>query len=218
MEGGGSAVVTCTGCAMFVFLPQDRNDFVCTKCKLVSILEEKIEGLEQQITTLRCIRETEDFLDETQDRLLGAQSSTDIEQVAQRSQEASEEAWQHVTSRRGKRNVRVPVTQTQVTNRFHVLSTGIVAESGPDDMSGARKQKETPLVGRHEMRCPESHIVCSDPLKVILGSIIGAHVKKQEGVAIQGLDESRQSLRHITNLSPWQAADFSVFPVRAADR
>ncbi|XP_074982281.1 uncharacterized protein LOC142071374 [Caretta caretta] len=68
----------------------------------------------------------------TQDRLLEAQSSTDIEQVAQRSQEASEEAWQHVTSRRG-----------------------IVVESGPDDMSGARKQKETPLVGRHEMICPE---------------------------------------------------------------
>ncbi|XP_073193528.1 uncharacterized protein [Lepidochelys kempii] len=101
MEGGGSAIVTCTGCAMFVFLPQDRSDFVCTKCKLVSILEEKIEGLEQQITTLRCIRETEDFLDKTQDMLLGAQSSKDIEQVAQRSQEASEEAWQHVTSRRG---------------------------------------------------------------------------------------------------------------------
>ncbi|CAM4307977.1 unnamed protein product [Lepidochelys kempii] len=34
-------------------------------------------------------------------------------------------------------------------------SRGIVAESGPDDMSGARKQKETPLVGRHEMRCPQ---------------------------------------------------------------
>ncbi|CAM4697142.1 unnamed protein product [Lepidochelys kempii] len=154
MEGGGSAVVTCTGCAMFVFLPQDRSDFVCTKCKLVSILEEKIEGLEQQITTLRCIRETEDFLDKTQDRLLRAQSSKDLEQVAQRSQEASEEAWQHVTSRR-RGNVRVPAMRTQVTNRFHVLSTGTIAESGPDDTSGRRKQKETPLVGRHEMRCPE---------------------------------------------------------------
>ncbi|XP_073193149.1 uncharacterized protein [Lepidochelys kempii] len=30
-----------------------------------------------------------------------------------------------------------------------------IAESGPDDTSGGRKQKETPLVGRHEMRCPE---------------------------------------------------------------
>nr|XP_048673056.1 uncharacterized protein LOC125620874 isoform X1 [Caretta caretta] len=155
MEGGGSAVVTCTGCAMFVFLPQDRSDFVCTKCKLVSILEEKIEGLEQQITTLRCIRETEDFLDKCQDMLLRAQSSKDLEQVAQWSQEASEEAWQHVTSRSRRGNVRVPATRTQVTNRFHVLSTGTIAESGPDDMSGGRKQKETPLVGRHEMCCPE---------------------------------------------------------------
>ncbi|CAM4536254.1 unnamed protein product [Caretta caretta] len=155
MEGGGSAVVTCIGCAMFVFLPQDRSDFVCTKCKLVSILEEKIEGLEQQITILRCIRETEDFLDKSQDMLLRAQSSKDLEQVAQWSQEASEEAWQHVISRRRRGNVRVPTTRTQVTNRFHVLSTGTIAESGPDDMSGGRKQKETPLVGRHEMHCPE---------------------------------------------------------------
>ncbi|XP_073198747.1 uncharacterized protein [Lepidochelys kempii] len=138
-----------------VCLGLDRSDFVCTKCKLVSILEEKIEGLEQQITTLRCIRETEDFLDKSQDMLLRAQSSKDLEQVAQRSQEASEEAWQHVTSRRRRGNVRVPATRTQVTNRFHVLSTGTIAESGPDDMSGGRKQKETPLVGRHEMHCPE---------------------------------------------------------------
>ncbi|XP_077670897.1 uncharacterized protein LOC144263794 [Eretmochelys imbricata] len=90
----------------------DRSNFVCTKCKLVSILEEKIEGLEQ-ITTMRCIRETEDFLDKSQDVLLRAQSSKDLEQVAQRSQEASEEAWQHVTSRRRRGNVQVPVTQIQ---------------------------------------------------------------------------------------------------------
>ncbi|XP_073172891.1 urotensin-2 isoform X1 [Lepidochelys kempii] len=123
MEGGGSAVVTCTGCAMFVFLPQDRSDFVCTKCKLVSILEEKIEGLEQQITTLHCIRETEDFLDKTQDRLLGAQSSTDIEQVAQRSQEASEEAWQHVTSRRADENTRLNVERLDSLGRASLLQT-----------------------------------------------------------------------------------------------
>ncbi|XP_077685451.1 uncharacterized protein LOC144271751 [Eretmochelys imbricata] len=96
-----------------VCLGLDRSDFVCTKCKLVSILEEKIEGLEQQITTLRCIRETEDFLDKSQDMLLRAQSSKDLEQVAQRSQEASEEAWQHVTSRRRRGNVWVPATWTQ---------------------------------------------------------------------------------------------------------
>ncbi|CAM5108087.1 unnamed protein product [Natator depressus] len=87
--------------------------------------------------------------------LLRAQSSKELEQVAQRSQEASEEAWQHVTSRRRRGNVRVSATRTQVTNRFHVLSTGTNAESGPDDTSEGGEQKETPLVGRHEMHCPE---------------------------------------------------------------
>ncbi|CAM4720465.1 unnamed protein product [Caretta caretta] len=62
------------------------------------------------------------------------------------------------------------------------------------------------------------HEVRRDPLKVILGSIIGAHVEEQEGVAIRGLDEPRQSLCHIANLSSWQAADFLVFPVWMADR
>ncbi|CAM4702713.1 unnamed protein product [Caretta caretta] len=88
---------------MFVFLPQDRSDFVYTKCKLVSKLEEKVQGLEKQVSTLRCIRENEDFLDRCQDILLQAQHSEGSEQTVQRGQKASEENWQHVTSRRRKR-------------------------------------------------------------------------------------------------------------------
>ncbi|CAM4501640.1 unnamed protein product [Lepidochelys olivacea] len=113
MDGECSAVVTCTGCAMFVFLPQDRSDFVCTKRKLVSILEEKVQGLEKQVSTLRCIRETEDFLDRRRDMLLRTQSSEDSEQAAQQGQEDSEEIWQHVTFRRRKGSVHVPATQIQ---------------------------------------------------------------------------------------------------------
>ncbi|CAM4712443.1 unnamed protein product [Caretta caretta] len=101
---------------MFVFLPQDRCDFVCTKCKLVSILEEKVQGLEQQVSTLRCIRETEDFLDGCQDRLLRAQGSEDSEQAAHRGQKDGEEIWQHVTSRRRRGNVHVPATQIQLAS------------------------------------------------------------------------------------------------------
>ncbi|CAM5133459.1 unnamed protein product [Natator depressus] len=70
---------------------QDRSDFVCTKCKLVSILEEKVQGLEQQVSTLRCIRETEDFLDRHQDMLLWTQHSEDSQQAALRGQEDGEE-------------------------------------------------------------------------------------------------------------------------------
>ncbi|XP_073187103.1 tripartite motif-containing protein 55 isoform X2 [Lepidochelys kempii] len=92
---------------------QDRCDFVCTKCKLVSILEEKVQGLEQQVSTLSCIRETEDFLDECQDRLLRAQGSEDSEQAAHQGQKDGEEIWHHVTSRRKKGNVHVPAGQIQ---------------------------------------------------------------------------------------------------------
>ncbi|CAM4558281.1 unnamed protein product [Caretta caretta] len=113
MDGERSAVVTWAGCAIFVFLPQDRSDFVCTKCKLVSILEEKIQGLEKQVSTLCCIRETEDFLDRRQDMLLRAQRSEDSEQAALRGQKDGEEIWQHVTSRRRKGKVHVPAVQVQ---------------------------------------------------------------------------------------------------------
>ncbi|XP_065437717.1 uncharacterized protein LOC101931329 isoform X3 [Chrysemys picta bellii] len=113
MEGERSAVVTCTGCAMFVFLPQDRSDFVCTKCKLVSILEEKVRGLEKRVSTLRCIRENEDFLDRRQEMLLRPQCSEDSEQ-AQQGQKDCEEVWQHVTSRRRKRSVHAPAMEIQV--------------------------------------------------------------------------------------------------------
>ncbi|CAM5141513.1 unnamed protein product [Natator depressus] len=113
MDDERSAVVTCTRCAMFVFLPQDRSDFVCTKCKLVSILEEKVQGLEKQVSTLCCIRETEDFLDRRQGMLLWTQHSEDSEQAAQRGQKNGEEIWQHVTSRRRKGSIHVPAMQIQ---------------------------------------------------------------------------------------------------------
>nr|XP_008175442.2 uncharacterized protein LOC101937062 isoform X1 [Chrysemys picta bellii] len=98
---------------MFVFLPQDRSNFVCTKCKQVSILEEKVQGLEKQVSTLRCIRENEDFLDRCQDMFLRAQHSEESEQVVQWGQKDGEENWQHVTSRKRKRSVHVPAMQIQ---------------------------------------------------------------------------------------------------------
>ncbi|KAG6925433.1 hypothetical protein G0U57_014503, partial [Chelydra serpentina] len=102
------------------------------KCKLISILEEKIQGLEKQVSTLRSIKENEEFLDRRQDRLQRAQCCEDSEQATQWGQKASEDNWWHVTSRRGKsmRQVHVRETHIQMSNRFHVLSTGTSAESG----------------------------------------------------------------------------------------
>ncbi|XP_065427512.1 coiled-coil domain-containing protein 18-like [Chrysemys picta bellii] len=103
---------------MFVFLPQDRSNFVCTKCKQVSILEEKVQGLEKQVSTLRCIRENEDFLDRCQDMFLRAQHSEESEQAVQWGQKDGEENWQHVTSRKRKRSIHVPAMQIQDRSNF----------------------------------------------------------------------------------------------------
>ncbi|CAM4641847.1 unnamed protein product [Lepidochelys olivacea] len=108
----------------------------------------------EKVSTLRCIRETEDFLDRHQDMLLRTQRSEDSEQAVQRGQKDGEEIWQHVTSRRRKGRVHVPAMQIQISNRFHVLSKGTNAESGLDDTSEGKEQKQTLLIGRHEMHCP----------------------------------------------------------------
>ncbi|XP_075784074.1 transmembrane protein 41B isoform X3 [Pelodiscus sinensis] len=102
MDGDSSAVVTCTECAMFVFLPEERTDFIYTKCKLVDILEEKIRGLESQVSTLCSIREDEDFLNRRQHLTLQAWQAEEPERAVR----DQEENWQHVTSRRGKRPAR----------------------------------------------------------------------------------------------------------------
>ncbi|XP_065436072.1 uncharacterized protein LOC135979801 [Chrysemys picta bellii] len=85
--------------------------------------------------------------------LLRPQCSEDSEQ-AQQGQKDCEEVWQHVTSRRRKRSVHAPAMEIQVSNRFHVLSTGANAESGLDGPSEGREQKETPPIGRQKMHCP----------------------------------------------------------------
>ncbi|CAM5152177.1 unnamed protein product [Natator depressus] len=93
---------------MFLFLPEDRSDFVCTKCKLVSVLEENDKGLETQVPNLHCIRENEGFLDRSQLSVLQAQHAEESERAVQK----KEENWQHVTSRRRKRRTHEPTMLT----------------------------------------------------------------------------------------------------------
>ncbi|XP_074980576.1 chemokine-like protein TAFA-5 isoform X2 [Caretta caretta] len=112
---------TCTQPGGRIKTTTDRSDFVCTKCKLVSILEEKVQGLEKQVSTLRCIRKSEDFLDRHQDMLLQAQYSEDSEQTVQWGQEDGEEIWEHVTSRRRKGSIHVPAAQIQDTGGYAPL-------------------------------------------------------------------------------------------------
>lgn len=60
MNDGGASEVTCLGCARFSFLPKDSRD---SWCRPTDIPEEKIRGLEVQISTLNNIREDKVVLD-----------------------------------------------------------------------------------------------------------------------------------------------------------
>ncbi|XP_067418891.1 uncharacterized protein [Emydura macquarii macquarii] len=149
MEMERSVVVTCTGCAMFVFLPQDRDDFICTKCRLVSLLEEKVKGLETQMSTLRCITENNVFRHQAQ-----AERKEDSEKPGQAKMKNGEGNWQHVTSRR--KRTHVPTMEIDVRNRFHPLctSTSTTAENDLEDPSEGMDQKETHLIRRQGMHSP----------------------------------------------------------------
>nr|XP_048718317.1 uncharacterized protein LOC125641845 [Caretta caretta] len=152
MDGECSAVVTCTGCAMFVFLPQDRSDFVCTKGKLASILEEKVQGLEKQVSTLRCIRETEDFLDRHQDMLLRTQCSGDSEQAVQRGQEdgTNEESGPDATSEGREQKETPPIGR----HEMHCLRDGGSTTTAP------KRRRRVVVVGDSLLRGTESSICC----------------------------------------------------------
>lgn len=52
MASTGKVVVICNRCPIFSFVPVDRRDFLCMKCKLLVVLEEKILGLQGQIEML----------------------------------------------------------------------------------------------------------------------------------------------------------------------
>ncbi|CAM4578278.1 unnamed protein product [Caretta caretta] len=100
-----------------MLLRKDRSNFVYMTCKLVSILEEKIKGLETQVSTLRCVRENEDFLDRSQRLVLQAQQAEESERAVQN----GEENWQHVTSRRRKRRTHVLPMQIEELSSYTII-------------------------------------------------------------------------------------------------
>lgn len=52
-------IVTCRRHVMIVFLPEEESDYTFSKGNLVSLLKEKVEGLEEKVATLKWIREDE---------------------------------------------------------------------------------------------------------------------------------------------------------------
>lgn len=49
-------------CVMFVFQPKRVSNYTYSKCKLIGLLQEKVEGLVAQLTILRLIHENKEIL------------------------------------------------------------------------------------------------------------------------------------------------------------
>uniref|UniRef100_A0A2D4HUR8 Uncharacterized protein n=1 Tax=Micrurus lemniscatus lemniscatus TaxID=129467 RepID=A0A2D4HUR8_MICLE len=59
MEEKSDPMVFCSECNMFTVLPEEKANFTCHKCKLVSLLEEKVRSLEERVSTLKLTRDAE---------------------------------------------------------------------------------------------------------------------------------------------------------------
>ncbi|XP_030437340.1 uncharacterized protein LOC115660270 [Gopherus evgoodei] len=196
---------------------QDRSDFVCMKCKLVYILEEKVRGLENQGSTLGCFRENEDFLDKSVS-VLEAKCAEESETAEQ----SREEYWQHVTSRGRKRRTYVPLMQIEVHNHFQALCTRITVEKDLEEPCEGRSKEETPSAGRHGMNRPRDGgstittpkrrrqvgVVRDSPLRGIESSIYQPDWETQEvccfpGARIQDVTECLLRLIKISDHYPF---------------
>ena len=138
MESEGFVAVTCVSCGMFVFLPRDMNDYTCNKCKLVVLLEEKVQQLEERVSALRLIKDHERFTDRVEQTVLGGEQRRDVLREVQSSEDSGPElnrgvleqeftsrvqelgGWKNVT-KRSKKN-REQLVSLKIQNRYEILS------------------------------------------------------------------------------------------------
>ena len=117
MECDGVTPVTCNSCGMFVFLPKDVTGYTCTKCKLVTCLENKVQQLEAHVSNHQITREHEDFLDgpssiqNTMENIIEEEGSSQIQET---------DMWRNVTHR--SRRPRNLTESLELQNRFQSLS------------------------------------------------------------------------------------------------
>ncbi|KAJ7335735.1 hypothetical protein JRQ81_013676 [Phrynocephalus forsythii] len=97
MESEGADVVTYNTCAMFVILPKLMENYTCSKCKRVVLLEEKVQQLEAYISNQQQIKELEFFLDRAQQTILDKEvlGNSSEEEVTPPTQDV--DAWRNVT-------------------------------------------------------------------------------------------------------------------------
>ena len=137
MDTEGIAAVTRVSCGMFIFLPRDMNNYTCNKCKLVVLLEEKVQQLEERVSALQLIREHESFIDRVEQTVLGGEQMRDVLMKVQSSDDSGPElnrevfeqghtsqvqelgCWKNVTNR-SKKN-REQLLSLKIQNRYEII-------------------------------------------------------------------------------------------------
>uniref|UniRef100_A0A803T042 SGNH hydrolase-type esterase domain-containing protein n=1 Tax=Anolis carolinensis TaxID=28377 RepID=A0A803T042_ANOCA len=126
--------ITCTSCGMFRFFTQKLDNYICSKCKQMTLMEQRIQQLEHRIKTLKDIQALELFLDTAQHAAVDLQPAShqhhqdhDQEPYGEiNSKVDNPQAWKEVTHRRRRRTRQPPQNssaQLHLHNRFEILTS-----------------------------------------------------------------------------------------------
>ena len=136
----------CSSCGMYMVLKgaPERN-FICMKCRLIELLEEKIRGLEMQVETLAGFRRGfEQMMEHRDDEAQGISPDMQMEAGPKSSEEPlGEESgqWKHVTRRTRQRKRRASDGEIELRNRFAGLENEDGAQQVLAEGERARKKR-----------------------------------------------------------------------------
>lgn len=168
MEMEGTTLVTCRGCAMFVFLPEEDRNYTCCKCRLIALLEEKVKGLEANLSTLQLIREGEEFLDRAQEATEEGQRYQTNPQKTEQNQAEQREEWNNVTHRT--KRVKKISPSLELRNRFKSLPTeDITGPLDEEQLPQATVNEEKDSVVSNKQRKPVSSQMRRKRRVVVIG-------------------------------------------------
>ncbi|XP_070605406.1 uncharacterized protein [Erythrolamprus reginae] len=118
-EDGTESMVCCSLCSMYSLLPSNLQNFTCNKCKLIQLLEEKIENLEKNLTTLKHQHHNE--------KIHQTPNKTNTpEELSRIHAPETVNSWTHITLRRKNKPPPTPTlllpTPLPTSNKYSVLS------------------------------------------------------------------------------------------------
>ncbi|KAM7181823.1 uncharacterized protein RBU57_000475 [Macrochelys suwanniensis] len=137
----------CGTCGMYMILEgvPDKS-FVCMKCRLIELMEEKIRGLEMQVETLVEFRRGFEQLMEERHEVADGESSEMQMEAGSKASEGGlpgEEngQWKHVTMRTRQRKRRASEGEIELKNRFAELENEEGVQQVVTEGGRARKKR-----------------------------------------------------------------------------